>query len=144
MLWLLQKREQTINFRYQSLILQASADITIKKNEVIGKLQLVSSIVSLPVKQLKSTDSEQSYKLKHAEPTFQTSINGEPAQKHVDHKARELTNTEDQQLKKEHIEKVISQINLSSLTEQQKGSSSRDVTRRSRILFSVRQRCRKC
>ena len=87
MQWLLQKREQTINFKYQSLILQASADITIKKNKVIGKLQLVSSIVSLPVKQLKLTDSEQSYKLKHVEPTFPTNTNRESTQKHVDHKA---------------------------------------------------------
>ena len=127
MLWLLQKREQTINFRYQSLILHANADITIKKNEVIGKLQLDRQ------------NCEQSYKLKHVEPTFQTNTNRESAQKHVDHKARELTNTEDQQLKKRTHGESISQINLSSLTEQQKRSSNRDVTRRSRIFFSSRQ-----
>ena len=36
----------------------SSTDITIKKNEVIRKLQLVSPIVPLPVKQLNSIDSE--------------------------------------------------------------------------------------
>lgn len=39
----------------------------------------------------------------------------------MDHKAKEHTNnTEDQQQKKEYIQKVISQINLSGLTQQQK------------------------
>ena len=37
----------------------------------------------------------------------------------MDNKARELTNTKDQQIKEEYIEKVISQINLTGLTEQQ-------------------------
>ena len=42
------------------------------------------------------------------------------AKKHLDNKVREFTNTENQQIKEECIEKVISQKNLSVLTEAQK------------------------
>lgn len=74
----------------------------------------------MPVKQLKSIDSEVSYKLKHVEPNCQTNNKPYLAGKHLDNKVRELTNTEGQQIKEKCTEKVISQKNLSALTEEQK------------------------
>lgn len=74
----------------------------------------------MPVKQLKSIDSKVSYKLKHVEPNCQTNNKPYLAGKHLDNKVRELTNTEGQQIKEKCIEKVISQKNLSALTEEQK------------------------
>ena len=65
------------------------------------------------------TDSEDSCKLKHVEPLYQTNTNRDVAQKYMGNKAIELTNTEDQQIKEECIEKNISQINLFGLTKQQ-------------------------
>ena len=65
------------------------------------------------------TDSEDSCKSKHVEPLYQTNTNRDVAQKYMDNKAIELTNTEDQQIKEEYIEKNISQINLFGLTKQQ-------------------------
>lgn len=91
----------------------SSTDITIKKNEVIIKLQLVSSTVPLPVKKLKSTDSEQSYKLKQVEPSpdqHQNRLIWIIKQKSI------LTILKTNNNKKEYIQKVISQINLSDLT----------------------------
>lgn len=49
------------------------------------------------------------------------------AKKHLDNKVREFTNTEDQQIKEECIEKVISQKNLSVLTEAQKEAAIKMV-----------------
>lgn len=74
----------------------------------------------MPVKQLKSIDNKVSYKLKHVEPNCQTNNKPYLAGKHLDNKVRELTNTEGQQIKEKCIEKVISQKNLSALTEEQK------------------------
>lgn len=82
---------------FQTLVTIASSTyITIKENDFIGKLQLVSSIVNLSFKQLKSTYGENSFKSKHTESTYQTDTNKDSAQKnHVDQKERQLINTED-------------------------------------------------
>lgn len=100
-LWLLQKKAANSYFQIP-LTNTSRTNITIKGNEFIGKLQLVSSIVPMPFKQLKSTDSEDLCKLKHIEPTFPTNTNRDLVQKNVDNRAKELTNTEDQQIKETH------------------------------------------
>lgn len=75
----------------------------------------------------------------HVESTYQTNSNRYLAQKHVNNKTRELTNTEDQQIKEEHAEKVISQINLSGLTEQRK-EAAREMLQEEAESFSVSSR----
>lgn len=100
-LWLLQKKAANSYFQIP-LTNTSRTNITIKENEFIGKLQLVSSIVPMPFKQLKSTDSEDLCKLKDIEPTFPTNTNRDLVQKNVDNRAKELTNTEDQQIKETH------------------------------------------
>lgn len=75
----------------------------------------------------------------HVESTYQTNSNRYLAQKHVNNKTRELTNKEDQQIKEEQAERVISQVNLSGLTEQRK-EAAREMLQEEAESFSVSSR----